>query len=153
MDLGEAQAIATEVVQLLEPYSERVEVVGSVRRQKPSPNDIDIVLIPKVDMRSVIPELFTDVKLNGPKLAHFTYKGIQVDLYYAAEETWGTLLLIRTGPKQSNIDLCTRARNKGWKLYASGDGLFDSGGTRIAGDTEESIFRALGLGYIPPERR
>lgn len=153
MELTEAQLIATEVVETLKPYCDKIVVVGSIRRQKPSPNDIDIVLVPKSDMRSVVPELFTDVKLNGPKLAHFTYKGVQVDLYYATWETWGTLLLIRTGPKQRNIDLCTRARNKGWKLHASGEGLFDSGGTRIAGDTEGSIFRALGLGYIPPERR
>ena len=153
MELTEAQAIATEVIEILQPYSERIEAAGSVRRLKSKVNDVDIVLIPKWDMRSVIPELFTDVKVNGPKLARVTYRGVQVDLYYASPETYATLLLIRTGPKQHNIDLCTRAMKKGWMLRANGDGLFDNRGARVAGDTEESIFRALGLEYIPPERR
>ncbi|MBA7714607.1 hypothetical protein ES703_123634 [subsurface metagenome] len=46
-----------------------------------------------------------------------------------------------------------RAKIRGWRLAASGDGLFNEKGERIAGDTEESIYKALGLPYQPPERR
>ena len=47
MDLGEAQKIANEVVNQLSPYCDKVEIAGSIRRQKPTVNDIDIVLIPR----------------------------------------------------------------------------------------------------------
>jgi DNA polymerase/3'-5' exonuclease PolX len=153
--LEKAVEIANEVAAKLSPYCERIEIAGSIRRRKLLPEDIDIVLIPKEgwNMRAVLPSLFTGIKKSGPKLAEFMFKGVDVDLYYATPETWGTLLLIRTGPKELNIHLCTLAQNRGWKLKASGEGLFDSGGTRIAGDDEHSIFRALGLRYEEPWER
>ncbi|MBA7669483.1 hypothetical protein ES703_77614 [subsurface metagenome] len=69
-----------------------------------------------------------------------------------SEETWATLLLIRTGSKESNIRLATLAQKKGWRLKANGEGLFNEG-QRIAGDTEESIYEALELPYQRPEER
>jgi DNA polymerase (family 10) len=152
--LEKAKGVAKELVDLLQPHFELIKVVGSVRRQKPLVNDIDLVAIPgMVDPRAVLAMLPVEIVRSGPKLAAFKFQGVDIDLYYATPETWGTLLLIRTGPKESNIRLCTLAQNRGWKLKASGEGLFDSGGTRIAGDTEESIFRALGLRYEEPEAR
>ncbi len=152
--LKKAEEVAAELVGMLRPHFEQIEVAGSVRRRKPYVNDIDLVAIPGMaDPRAVLGMLPVEIVRSGPKLAAFKFKGVDVDIYYATPETWGTLLLIRTGSKESNIRLCTLAQNKGWKLKASGDGLFDSGGTRIAGDTEESIFRALGLPYEPPEAR
>lgn len=152
--LEKADRIAKEVLELLDPHFELVSVAGSVRRRKAFVNDIDLVAIPgMMAPRAVISLLPVKIIRNGPKLATFEFQGIKFDIYYATPETWGTLLLIRTGPKESNIRLCTIAKNRGWKLRANGEGLFDSGGTRIAGDTEESIFRALGVPYQPPEAR
>jgi len=77
-----------------------------------------------------------------------------VDLYFATAETWATLLLIRTGSKENNIRLATLAKRRGWHLAANGDGLFDEKGRRVAGDSEESIYKALVLPYQEPwERR
>lgn len=152
--LKKAEEVAAELVELLRPHFERIMVAGSIRRRKPYVNDIDLVAIPGImHPRAVLTTLPVEIIRSGPKLAAFKFKGINVDIYYATPQTWGTLLLIRTGSKESNIRLCTLAQNKGWKLKANGDGLFNSGGTRIAGDTEESIFRALGLPYEPPEAR
>jgi len=78
--------------------------------------------------------------------------GSMLDVYIATPEIWATLLLIRTGSKEHNIYLCTRARQKGMKLHADGSGLFRAL-ERVAGDTEESIFKTLGLDYVIPERR
>ena len=78
---------------------------------------------------------------------------IQIDLYFAEPETWATLLLIRTGSTENNIRLATRAKELGWHLAASGDGLFNENGERIAGDTEISIYNALGLPWQRPEER
>ena len=89
----------------------------------------------------------------GAKIERFGYKGIDVDLYYATSSTWATLLLIRTGSKENNIRLASLAKSKGWYLKANGQGLFDDQGKRLAGDTEQSVYEALGEPYQEPEER
>ncbi len=93
------------------------------------------------------------VKLSGPKIARVPYQGTELDIYFATPETWGTLLLIRTGSMRHNTFLASRAKARGWRLRASGDGLFNEKDERIAGDTEQSIFEALELPYKEPEDR
>jgi len=157
LELAKGQEIAAEVIEHLSPYCQRIEVAGSIRRKTPTPRDIDIVLIP-VDPWNLEAEVLAlarpfQPKLSGEKLKRFDYKGAQVDLYYASPETWATLLLIRTGSKENNIRLCSKAKRAGWHLAASGAGFFDCTGQRVAGDTEESIYKALGLPYQEPEER
>jgi len=157
MKLEVAQKIAAEVIKRVSPYCQRIEVAGSIRRQKEIVHDIDMVLIPS-DPWNLEGEVLAlarpfQPKMSGEKLKRFDYNGAQVDLYYASPETWSTLLLIRTGSKENNIRLCSRAKARGWHLAASGDGLFDETGERIAGDTEESIFEALGLPFQQPGER
>ncbi|GAI64242.1 unnamed protein product, partial [marine sediment metagenome] len=151
MELENAKKIADEVIKRLSPYCQRIEVAGSIRRQKAIVHDIDMVLIPSDlwDLESEVLALARPFhpKLSGEKLKRFDYRGAQIDLYYASPETWATLLLIRTGSKENNIRLCTLAKKKGWHLAASGDGLFNERGERIAGDSEISIYNALGLPY------
>ena len=157
MELKQAQKIASEVVLRLAPYCSRIEVAGSIRRKKPLVKDVDIVLIPSdpwnLDFEILGLAMPFHPKLSGGKLKRFNYNGVQVDLYFASPESWATLLLIRTGSKENNIRLATLAKKRGWRLAASGDGLFDETGRRIAGDTEESIYEALGLRYQRPEER
>ena len=128
IELSRAQKIAGAVVGLLNPCCSRIEVVGSVRRKRPWVNDIDLVVIPK-DLWSLHAELTRlgggQMKMSGAKIMRVMYGSIQVDVYIADEYTWATLLLIRTGSKENNIRLCTVARDRGWHLAASGDGLFD----------------------------
>lgn len=103
----------------------------------------------------------TGATSNGDKLkrllianpAHPRLDQLAVDLYLCTPETWATTLLIRTGSKEHNIMLCTRAAKLGGKLHANGEGLFNKFGNRIAGDTEDSIFSALGLPYVEPRLR
>jgi len=85
----------------------------------------------------------------GSKIAQLTIKGTNVDLYSATPETWGALVLIRTGSAQHNIKLSKRALNMGMKL--SHKGLIKDG--KIIASTEEGIFEALDLSYVPPEER
>ncbi len=154
MELGKAQRIAAEVVKVLAPYCSRIEVAGSIRRRKPLVNDIDIVLIPS-DPWNLTGEIarLGAVTAHGAKIQRVQHQGVWIDLYMATPETWATLLLIRTGSKENNIRLCSLAKRKGCHLAANGDGLFDETGKRVAGDSEESIYQALGLSYQKPEDR
>ena len=157
MKLEKGQEVAAEVINRLSPYCQKIEVAGSIRRQKELVHDVDIVLIPS-DPWNLEGEVLAMAhprrpQLSGGKLKRFDYNGAQIDLYFASAQTWATLLLIRTGSKENNIRLCSLAKKKGWHLAASGDGLFDDTDRRVAGDTEESIYTALGLPYQEPEER
>jgi len=154
MELEKAKTIANEVIKRLSPYCSRIEIAGSVRRQKPVVKDIDIVLISS-DSWNLSHEVMGlgPSRVSGDKLKRISYNGVQVDLYYASQGTWATLLLIRTGSKENNIRLATLAKKRGWHLAANGDGLFNDKGQRIAGDSEESIYQALGLPYQQPWER
>ena len=154
MALERAQKVADAVVKHLSPYCQRIEIAGSIRRKKPWVNDVDLVLIPK-DLWNLHSELMKlgQLKMSGKKIIRVMVGSTQVDIYVCEPETWATLLLIRTGSKENNIRLCSRAKDMGWHLAASGDGLFNEREERIAGDSEISIYNALGLPYQRPEQR
>jgi len=161
MELERAQKIASEVIKRLAPYCKKkadgnayIEVAGSIRRKAPNPKDIDLVLIPS-DLWNLQHEIMGmgQVRMSGMKIMRVMVGIVQVDLYIASPETWATLLLIRTGSAVNNIRLATLAKKRGWHLAASGEGLFNENGQRIAGDSEQSIYEALGLPYQAPEER
>jgi DNA polymerase (family 10) len=154
MLLQEAKQRAAAIVDRLKPNCKEILVVGSIRRKKPAPADIDILLIPSEYLLLHAEILKLGVCMaDGPLLSRIVQDGVQVDIYYATPETWGTLVLIRTGSAENNKRLCFLAKRKGLQLKANGEGLLDSTGKRLAGDTEEQIFSALGLRYMPPEQR
>lgn len=133
-------------------------VAGSIRRLRPIVHDIDLVFSPiappaeELRLRCLMMPSVQVVKW-GSKLAAIVYHGVPFDLYFSTPETFHTLLLIRTGSKENNIRLCSIARARGWKLHASGDGLFNERGERIAGDSERSIYDALGVKWQEPWER
>ncbi|MBA7477652.1 hypothetical protein ES707_13066 [subsurface metagenome] len=91
--------------------------------------------------------------MSGMKITRVEMDSISLDIYFATPETFATHLLIRTGSTENNIRLCSVAKKKGWHLFANGDGLFNQDGQRVAGDSEESIYKALGLPWQRPEER
>ena len=76
--------------------------------------------------------------------------GLQVDMRVVADASYGAALMYFTGSKAHNIALRNLANDRGWKL--NGYGLFD-GDRRIAGASEEEIYKKLGLVFVPPELR
>ena len=164
MQYEKALAIAEGIVEQLRPFCDKIAIAGSIRRKKSWVNDIDLVCIPSNQGRflAVLQQLGR-IKVGGGKIIRvamgFT-KGIDLDVYVATPEIWSTLLLIGTGSAKHNVRLCMRAKNLGMKLHADGTGLFkieaqgcEGVEVRIAGDTEESIFKELGLPYEAPEKR
>ena len=158
MRLETARELAEQVKATLLPYCQRIEIVGSIRREKATVHDIDVVLIPKPYAAVVMGGLLTtigELKASGDKIkrVHLPTENIDIDIYLATPASWATLVLIRTGSKENNIRLATLAKRKGWHLMANGNGLFNDRGERIAGDSEQSIYQALGIPYQEPQER
>jgi len=163
MELEKARQKAEQIRSTLAPYCERIEIAGSIRRRRLFVRDIDIVLIPS-NQGQLLYQLqqLGQIKSGRQKLIRVEpcRYGIPIDVYVATPETWSMLLLIRTGSARHNVWLCSLAKNKGMKLHADGSGLFrieaqgcEAVEVRIAVDTEESIFKALGVPYKEPWER
>jgi DNA polymerase (family 10) len=164
MKFEEAAVLADRIVHCIEHLCDpgKVMVVGSIRRKRSEVHDIDIVLIPQAWMWNTIAQILknnmmADIVKAGPELVTLKIptqalaETVQVDIYKARPETWGVLLLIRTGSKEHNIKLCSRAKAMGLMLSAA-DGVVKDGKV-IASRTEEEIFAALGLPFVEPKDR
>jgi DNA polymerase (family 10) len=77
-------------------------------------------------------------------------EGLQVDLRLVPASSFGAALLYFTGSKAHNIELRKRAIDRGWSLNEYG---LTHGERTVASRTEEDIYRALDLAWIPPELR
>jgi len=160
MLLKEAEIKAKEIVDALSPFCKpgRIQVCGSIRRKRPTVNDLDIVLIIKDfwGFDGAVRKLAANgkINMNGSKIQRVTRSdGTLIDLYIANDDTWGTTVLIRTGSADHNKRLCTIAKSKGMELRASGEGLVDLNTEEVIAKDEQSIFAALGLKYLEPEDR
>ena len=162
MKLEEAAVLADRIVHSIEHLCNKIQVVGSIRRKRPEVNDIDIVLIPQAWMWNTIIQrlknnMLARVVKAGQELATLkiptgaTTETMQVDIYRARPETWGVLLLIRTGSMEHNVMMCSRARTLDMMLSAARGVIKD--GKVIASRSEKEIFQALGLPFIPPQER
>jgi DNA polymerase (family X) len=152
--LSVAEAEADALVSFL-CDSGRVTVAGSYRRRRDTVGDLDLVVT--ADDGAVVGDKLVEYENVAEVLAHGKTRttvvlrsGIQVDVRAVPEQSYGAALLYFTGSKAHNIALRAIAVRRGWKLNEYG--LF-SGTRRIAGLTEEDIYRKLGLSYIPPEMR
>ncbi|MEY9850221.1 DNA polymerase/3'-5' exonuclease PolX [Streptacidiphilus sp. MAP5-3] len=133
---------------------------GSLRRFRETVGDLDILASaedsgPLMDAFVALP-LVTDggeVIVHGPtKTSIRTARGLQVDLRVVPPDARGAALVYFTGSKAHNIRLRTMAVKAGLKL--SEYGLFDtSTEERIASATEDEVYAALGLPWIPPPLR
>lgn len=93
------------------------------------------------------------------KLAVAVKTGIPVDLFSSTEQGWWTYLVCRTGSKETNMRVCNAAIARGcnWRPYEGGftqKFVSEPGTTRFwRMDSEEEVFRFVGLPFLPPEER
>ncbi|MGO8753689.1 MAG: DNA polymerase/3'-5' exonuclease PolX [Gallionellaceae bacterium] len=137
------------------PGVQQVVVAGSFRRMRETVGDLDILVTATPD--SPVMQRFTgydevaEVFSAGATRASILLKcGMQVDLRVVAQECYGAALHYFTGSKAHNIAIRRIAQQLGLKVNEYG--VF-KGEHRIAGDSEDSVYRAVGLPYIPPELR
>jgi DNA polymerase/3'-5' exonuclease PolX len=133
------------------------EIAGSFRRRRESVGDLDILVTVEGTDRESVFDAFSglpdvrDVRLRGgTKETVILTNGLQVDLRIVAPEEFGAALLYFTGSKDHNVILRSLARDRGLKIneYA-----VTRGDERVGGRTEDEMYGALGLAWIPPELR
>jgi DNA polymerase (family 10) len=148
---------ARQVVEKLKGLKEvdEISLAGSSRRRRETIGDVDILVVSKK------PEKVMDffVRLEGvekiwargsTKSSVRMKEGFDIDLRVLPQESYGAALQYFTGSKEHNIATRKIAIEKGLKL--SEYGIF-KGDKRIAGRTEEDVYKAIGLPYIEPELR
>ncbi len=157
--IAEALPLAQALVAALRdaPGAELVQYCGSTRRFRDSIADIDIVVAaamaaPIMERFVGLPQVASVIAHGDTKSAVITGAGIQVDLRVVTRAQWGAAILYFTGSKAHNIELRQRALDRGWTLneYALAELETEN---PVASATEEDIYAALGLPWIPPPMR
>jgi DNA polymerase (family 10) len=156
--LPDAHDIAAALLGWLREHAPdaRIDAVGSLRRGCDTCGDIDILA---AGAPAALMETFAGYRLVERVLALGETKssvllqgGFQADLRLVAADSRGAALQYFTGSKAHNIALRDRAIGQGFKLNEYG--LFRvEGDERVAGETEEGVYEALGLQWVPPELR
>lgn len=171
--LGTALVVATNLLHLLEPACERIEVAGSVRRKKPDVGDVELLCIPKATENLFYPDALDErirgligngilgYRLNrngsqqyGPlnKLLVHLGSGIPVDIFSTEAKYWGMAMTMRTGPAEFNIRMMSRFRGLGMRGHAYA-GISSMTNHDIECPDEATVFRHLGWPYLEPEER
>jgi DNA polymerase (family 10) len=128
---------------------------GSVRRWKETIGDADFLVISDnqaevMDFFTSMPEVIDVISKGDTKSTVKLKTGIDVDVRVLQEQSFGAALQYFTGSKDHNVALRRIAQEKGMKL--SEYGLFKDE-EQVEGRTEEGIYEALGLQWMPPELR
>jgi DNA polymerase (family 10) len=157
--ISRALPLATRIVErMLEvPGVSHASYCGSLRRFSETIGDVDIVVAarePEQVMEAFVSMSVVESVLGRgeSKASVVTHRGTQVDLRVVAEHQLGAARLYFTGSKGHNVKLRQRALGRGLTLneYALAD---SEGGRVVASETEEQIYEALGLPWIPPVLR
>ena len=163
--LGEALPVAESVMEALLSVArnhpglrirrERMSYAGSLRRMCETIGDIDILV--ESDNGGGVVGAFAGLPVVSRVLAQGDTKasvvaegGLQIDLRVVPEGSFGAALQYFTGSKAHNVALREIGRKLGFKINEYG--IFRKG-KRIGGRTEEELYRAVGMPWIPPELR
>lgn len=155
--LGHIMPLAEAIKHQIEVLKgvESVEIAGSIRRRKESVGDIDILVISEnsqevMDYFVSLP-VVDEIVVKGPlKTTVVLKEGLDCDLRVFERDIFGAAMMYFTGSRELNVELRKIAISQNMKL--SEWGLF-KGDEIIAGKSEEEVFQALGMQYIPPEMR
>ena len=157
--INEVLPVAEAIVEGLRaaPGVAFAEYCGSLRRFRETIGDLDI-LVSADDPSPVaaalvdLPEVDEVVATGDTKTTVLTRTGLQVDLRVVAPSQRGAALVYFTGSKEHNIQLRQRAIGRGLMLNEYGLSVEESG-TIVAGASEEEVYSALDLAFVPPELR
>jgi DNA polymerase/3'-5' exonuclease PolX len=168
MPYAQALEIAQGFVTSIRPFCERVEIAGSLRRQKAEIGDIEVVAIPRIVMgldlfgnEAAAQNLLEEgtrsfhLLLDGPFQKKIQFASIDVDLFITTPEKFGVIYTIRTGSADFSKWLVT-TRQKGGALPSNmrvHDGRIWMGRHALVTPEEADFFKAINLSWIAPEQR
>ena len=151
------------------PGVERVEVAGSFRRRRETVGDVDLLALydgdgtPVVAHFAAYPGASRVEAAGGTKGNIVLPSGLSIDLRVIPRRSFGAALQYFSGSKEHNVAMRTRAVRAGlrvneWGVFrvpegADPDTLGKEDGERVAGDTEEGVYSAVGMAWVPPELR
>ncbi len=157
VSIAEARAAAEAIVEDLKqlPEVEQVSVAGSCRRRRETCGDLDVLATcsdpgPPMDRLAAHPLVETVLQRGDTKQRVRLRTGIELDLRVVPQSSFGAAMQYFTGSKEHNI--VVRQRAKDLNLKVNEYGVF-RGEEQIAGRTEEEVYAAVGLPWIPPELR
>ncbi|MDR7561807.1 MAG: DNA polymerase/3'-5' exonuclease PolX [Armatimonadota bacterium] len=159
LPIGQVLPHAQDLLEALRatPGVDQISLAGSLRRMKETIGDIDILVTsarpdPVMEVFTTFPRV-RQVLARGPTRSSVILDvGIQADVRVVEPECFGAALQYFTGSKDHNVKLRERAVRRGLKINEYG--VFRTpGDQRIAGRTEEEVYAAVGLPWIPPEIR
>jgi DNA polymerase (family 10) len=174
---SQAKNLADRIVEELRPGCVRIAVAGSVRRERETVGDIEIVAIPRfqvdlfkedlenepTELDLILERLVTQGRLSKPVKNGTKYKqfgipavdGLMLDLFLPRLDNWGIIYAIRTGSADFSKKLVTQ-QCKGGLLpdgYLVNGGMLWHQGRAIPTPTEQGVFDLLDSGWIPPKER
>ncbi|MEX0936197.1 MAG: helix-hairpin-helix domain-containing protein, partial [Gemmatimonadota bacterium] len=151
------------------PGLKSLEVAGSHRRGKETVGDIDLLAVVDGDSEEIMRRFTSFEGVGRVEMAGTTRgsvvlrSGLPVDLRVVPEASYGAALHYFTGSKEHNVAIRMRARRRGLQVSEYGvfelDGSDDEPGSderegrRVGGRTEDEVFEAVELPWIPPELR
>jgi len=180
--VDDARCAAESVATMLADAVERIVIAGSIRRDRPDVGDIELVAIPRFTdqpdgmfesrrvnrlTETVDALTWAGALANHPddpkrgerysKLIH-SASGLQVDLFSASADTFGLILLIRTGPAAYSRRFVTDLRRRGLhvgggELHRGGLGCGDYTCEMLPTPTEEDVYLAADWRYVEPADR
>src|SRR5271170_4864488 len=162
--IDDAEAAAEKLISYLRafPGLDVIEPAGSLRRGRETVGDLDILVTGRacaedkvdaaVQYTAAYPPI-ADLLAKGQNKVSFRLRsGLQVDVRLLPEASYGAALQYFTGSKMHNVTLRQRALKRGYTLNEYALARMDDGSV-VASRTEEEIYAALGMDWIPPEMR
>jgi len=165
MTYVEALPVAEHVRDLLAPHCERISIGGSIRRQKPTVKDIEIICIPKpydigLFASGIAPVVEQWPKVKGELPCKYTQRllpggkhhaHIALDLFMCEADNWGLILALRTGPGDWNQHwLLPKLARVGLTMRG---GYLWRGSEQIRVREEEDLFSILNHPFVEPRDR
>jgi DNA polymerase (family 10) len=162
--LSEASLMANQLVAHFKDHPDvsQISAAGSLRRAKETIGDLDLLIATKEPARItehfVTSHLIERILVKGEtKTSVILKNGMQADLRVVANQEFPFALAYFTGSKEHNVALRGRALQRGWTLneYRLGPdpGAKEQPQPIPAIRTEEDLYQALGLAFVPPELR
>ncbi len=159
--ITEAYPMAQDVLEYMRGTKgiKEISIAGSLRRFKETIGDIDLLVsAEKKDWREIhehfvrYPEISKVLAKGETKSSVVLKNGRQVDLRTVEPKSWGAALQYFTGSKEHNIRVRDIAKEKGLKVNEYGVFRADTD-ERLGGETEEEVYRLVGMQWVPPELR